>query len=153
MVLVEALVHVVHGNAAVEHHVHRSLVRAAFESVSVALCHCAVDDGVLVGKAILEHDRHIVFESARLLEEHVIAVVGVVVCTAAIKVVTGSYGNLRCESVGIAISFVLVLESVAVEHVIIGCKVFHLHSGVAVFIELAVFYDIVVCVLRAVLDV
>ena len=153
MVLVETLARIVYGKAAIEHHIHGSLVGATFKSIAVTFRHHAVYYGILVCQTVFENDCNIIIEATALLEEHVVAVVRIVVCTAAIEIVSGAYRYLRCEAVGITIALILVLIGITVQDIVEGTEVLYLHTRVAVLVELAVFDDIVVGILCAVLYV
>ena len=91
MVLVKALRAVVHGHAAVQHHVHAALVRTHLESVHVARGLHSVDESVGVGHAVLIYNRNVVGETAVLLEERVVSVVRVMICAASEEVEAGTY--------------------------------------------------------------
>ena len=91
MVLVETLARIVYGEAAIEHHIHGSLVGATFESIAVTFRHHAIYYGILVRQTVFENDCNIILEATTFLEEHVVAVVRIVVCTAAIEIVSGTY--------------------------------------------------------------
>ena len=94
------------------------MFRPAFESVHIAFRGGTVYPAVLVGQTTLEDDGLIVLESSVLLEEYVVAVVRVVVCSATKEVVSVANRDFRGESVGIAVTLILILVGVAVDDIV-----------------------------------
>ncbi len=146
VVLVKALGLVHYGETAVEIYVHSSLVRAAFEAVAVAVggYGVLVEETVLVAYALVHDDGHIVAEAAVLLVEHVPTVITVQIGPAAEEVVARADGDFRRKAVGIALALVAVQVGIAVYDIVICGEVLHLQSRVAVLIEVASLYDVVV---------
>lgn len=154
VVLVEALSFVTDSETAIQNNIHRPLVATALKSVTVTSANSIqVKETVLVGDTVVKDDRHVVAEPTFFLIEYIPSVVAVQPCATTVEVVAVTNGEFRCETVGIAFTFVAVQIRVAVDDIVVCTEVLDLQTRVAVLVEVTLLDDVVMAVLCAVDDV
>ena len=145
MVLVKSFCFVTGGEAACQIKICGTLIRTHLETIAVTVRRYLffAQKSVFVGNTVFEDDGDIVSLSAVALVEGIPAVIGVQPGATSVEVIACANRKFRRKTIGIALSFVTVQVTVAVDNPIVRGQILHLQTRISVFVEVALFNEIV----------